>query len=214
MADTAEAKDRWTATKGDRDDRRDAIVAVAHQVFLEKGYAGTSMSAIAARHQGSKGTLYNYFSSKEELFAAVIERKCEQFMGAVFGAEVEGGDIRNALTRFAQRILETALSDDTIATKRLIAAECARFPEIGRAMFRSGPQRGREQMAKFLARAKDAGQLRADTDVALAAEQFFALCFAESQLPRLWNAIPMLTPDEIRKQAEDAVSTFLRAFGT
>lgn len=213
MAEFTEARDRWTATRGDRDERRDAIVAVAHQVFLEKGYAGTSMSVIAARYQGSKGTLYNYFCSKEELFAAVIERKCEQFLSAVFGGEVEGGDLRKALTRFGERMVEMALSDDTIATKRLITAECARFPEIGQTMYQSGPQRGREQMRKFLACAKDAGQLRADADIALAAEQFFALCLAENQQRRLWNAAPAPTPEENRKHVEGAVSTFMRAFG-
>ena len=43
----------------DRDARREAILDVASDVFLEEGYANASMSTIAARLGGSKGTLYN-----------------------------------------------------------------------------------------------------------------------------------------------------------
>ncbi|HEY2834957.1 MAG TPA: helix-turn-helix domain-containing protein, partial [Rhizomicrobium sp.] len=65
-----------TPAKPDRDERREAILKVAHTAFLSDGYAATSMSAIAAKVGGSKATLYYYFPSKEELFLAVIDEKC------------------------------------------------------------------------------------------------------------------------------------------
>ncbi|OYW88264.1 MAG: TetR family transcriptional regulator, partial [Sphingobium sp. 32-64-5] len=49
------------------DDRRQAILDVATEMFREVGYARASMAAISARIGGSKGTLYGYFKSKEEL---------------------------------------------------------------------------------------------------------------------------------------------------
>src|SRR4051812_22630064 len=60
----------------DRDARREAILDVAQEVFLEEGFAAASMSTIAARLGGSKGTLYNYFKSKDDLFNAYVERRC------------------------------------------------------------------------------------------------------------------------------------------
>src|SRR5215469_17681609 len=123
MAEPTDVGPRQSA----KDERREAIVSIAHEVFLSNGYAGTSMSAIATKLGGSKGTLYNYFCSKEELFAAVIERKCEQFLHALYDAEVEGGDLGDALTRTAERIIEVAVADDTIATQRLVVAEAGRF---------------------------------------------------------------------------------------
>ncbi len=60
-----------TGTRGAR-----LILDAAAEVFLEEGFAAASMSAIAARVGGSKGTLYNYFRSKEELFEAYIQRHC------------------------------------------------------------------------------------------------------------------------------------------
>ncbi|HLY77858.1 MAG TPA: TetR/AcrR family transcriptional regulator, partial [Caulobacteraceae bacterium] len=65
-----------TKTRLDRDARRELILDVAQEVFLEEGFANASMSTIAARLGGSKGTLYNYFKSKDELFTAYVERRC------------------------------------------------------------------------------------------------------------------------------------------
>src|SRR5579864_1286819 len=103
-----------------KDDRRDAIVAIAQATFIANGYSGTSMSAIAARLGGSKGTLYNYFKSKEELFAAVVEKKCTQILGLMNEAEItSGGDLRATLSNFGERFLELVLNDDSVATFRL-----------------------------------------------------------------------------------------------
>src|SRR5215469_11107284 len=164
------------ARQAAKDERREAIVSIAHEAFLSNGYSATSMSQIAAKLGGSKGTLYNYFSSKEELFAAVVGRKCEQFLAALYDAEVEGVELREALMHAAERIIQLATSDDTIKTYRLVVGEGTRFPEIGRTVFASGPMRGRQQMQKFLTHAKHAGQLRADADVELAAEIGRASC--------------------------------------
>ena len=55
-----------------KEERREAILAIAKRVFLDQGYSGASMSAISAELGGSKGTLWSYFPSKEELFAARV----------------------------------------------------------------------------------------------------------------------------------------------
>ena len=55
------------------EERRQAIIEVAREAFTAQGFENTSMAEIASRVGGSKATLYNYFSSKEELFAAVID---------------------------------------------------------------------------------------------------------------------------------------------
>src|ERR1043165_4656509 len=201
-------------TKPGKDDRRDAIIAIAKQAFLEFGYAGTSMSCIAARVGGSKGTLYNHFKSKEELFVAVVEKKCQQIQTLLNKAEIEsGGDLRGALTRFGEHFLELILSDESIATFRLTNAETERFPELGQALYNSGVRQNQRRMAEFLAHAKDAGQLRRDVDLTIAAEQFSELCLAGIHRRRLWNVTPTPTDEDIRSNVANAVSTFMRAFG-
>ncbi|HEX3431488.1 MAG TPA: TetR/AcrR family transcriptional regulator [Rhizomicrobium sp.] len=202
------------APKGARDERRDAIIAIGREAFAADGYAGTSMSSIAARLGGSKGTLYSYFKSKEELFIAVVERKCEKIKSLLNTAEIEGGgDLRATLTNFGEHFVELLLSNDSIATFRLATAECARFPEIGRAIYSSGVRQNHQRMAEFLAHAKDAGQLRSDADVTVAAEQFLDLCLTGIHRRRLWNVMGPPTPEEIRTNVAHGVTTFMRAFG-
>src|SRR5579862_1525114 len=165
------------APKAGKDDRRDAIIAVAREAFAADGYAGTSMSSIAARLGGSKGTLYSYFKSKEELFIAVVQKKCEKILGLLNTAQIEGGgDLRATLTNFGEHFVEMILTDESIATFRLATAECGRFPEIGRAIYNTGDRQNHRRMGEFLAHAKGQGQLRKDADVEVAAEQYLDLC--------------------------------------
>jgi len=200
--------------KSPKDDRREAIVEISQKSFVANGYAGTSMSEIAARLGGSKGTLYNHFKSKEELFVAVIERKCRQIETLLNDAKIEsGGDLRTALTQFGERFLEYILGEDSIATYRLATAEAVRFPELGQAIYTSGVQKNHARMAEFLEQAWESGQLRGDTDIVSATEQFFDLCTAGIHRRRLWNIVQEASAEEIRTNVAHAVSTFMRAFG-
>jgi TetR/AcrR family transcriptional regulator, mexJK operon transcriptional repressor len=202
------------SNKSAKDERRDAIVAIAHATFIANGYAGTSMSTIAARLGGSKGTLYNYFKSKEQLFVAVVEKKCAQILGLMNEAEIKsGGDLRATLTDFGEHFLELVLNADSIATFRLAVAESDRFPEIGQAMYSSGVSQNLRRVTEFLHHAQEGGQLRRDVDVAVAAEQFLDLCLTGIHRKRLLNVIPEPDAADVRANVANAVSTFMRAFG-
>ena len=89
----------------DPDARREAILDVAQEVFLEEGFAAASMSTIAARLGGSKGTLYNYFRSKDELFKAYVERRCLWQQDEIFDL-TSGETPEAALLRMAAGWLE------------------------------------------------------------------------------------------------------------
>ncbi|QVL33195.1 TetR/AcrR family transcriptional regulator [Telmatocola sphagniphila] len=54
--------------------RRDSILAAASRIFAAKGYPDTDIQEIADRSGVAKGTVYLYFSSKEELFLATVDR--------------------------------------------------------------------------------------------------------------------------------------------
>jgi AcrR family transcriptional regulator len=198
-----------------KDERREAIVEIAKRAFIEFGYAGTSMSCIAARVGGSKATLYNYFKSKEELFDAVVGRKCEQISEMLCAAAMEShGDLRAALTHFGEHYLELLLSDESIGFYRVVIGECARVPEIGQTIYNAGVRQSHSRIAEFLARVKETGQLRADANVSVAAEQFTELCTAGIHRRRLWNVAPDPSVSDIHTNVANAVDTFMRAYGT
>ena len=61
------------------------IIAVAKQVFLEKGYEMTSMSDIAARVGINRPTLHYYFRTKERMFQAVAAPILDAFVPKIEG---------------------------------------------------------------------------------------------------------------------------------
>jgi AcrR family transcriptional regulator len=201
-----------TPARSERDEKREHILKMAYAAFLSEGYAATSMSGIAARVGGSKATLYNYFSSKEQLFAAVIEEKCRDVQAMFLDADLETTDFRKLLTQLGERLLNLWLKDDNIATFRLITAESARFPELGRAFYMGGRQRGKQILADFFQRAQKAGKLGLANPKDLAV-LFIELCRGELVLLKLWNVQPRPSDREIRATITTAVTVFLATYG-
>jgi TetR/AcrR family transcriptional repressor of mexJK operon len=195
-----------------RDEKRDAILRIACDAFLEDGYAATSMSAIAAKVGGSKATLYNYFASKEELFAAVISEKCQDIHYLVFEAEAPDPDIRVDLTRLGTRMLRLILSDEKIAIYRLVTAETARFPELGRAFYESGPGRGKKILSQYFDRAIEEGKLKPGNTLVMSGH-FFDLLKGELHHRKLWNVTDRITDEEILESTQQSIDVFLAAYG-
>lgn len=199
-------------TRLDRDARRELILDVAQGVFLEEGFANASMSTIAARLGGSKGTLYNYFKSKDELFNAYVERRC-LWQDEIFALPLENETTDETLRRIGRAYLLRVLTDFNLRNFRLIASEAERSPEIGQTFYDAGPRKGAERVAELLSGMQAAGHLDLD-DPLDAAHQFLGLVQNRYFKARLCNAIPELSQDQIDDEAALAAKTFLRAFGT
>jgi AcrR family transcriptional regulator len=195
-----------------RDERRENILAIARDVFKEEGYAAASMSAIAARVGGSKGTLYNYFRSKSDLFGAVIQNDCERSQASLIGLVCNEADVRKALTTLGKAFLRLMLSDEVITFHRMVVAESVRFPEIGEAHYRAGPCRGRDLLVALFAKAEAEGQLKLP-DPARAADQITDLILSGLYRRRLWNVEPKPTEAEIDSNVDAAVALFMAAYG-
>jgi AcrR family transcriptional regulator len=198
-------------TKLDRDQRRELILDVAQGVFLEEGFANASMSVIAARLGGSKGTLYNYFKSKDELFNAYVERRCV-WQDEIFAAPLADETVEETLCRIGRAYLTRVLTDFNLRNFRLISAEAERSPEIGQTFYEAGPRKGAERVAELLEGMALDGHLDLD-DPLEAAHQFLGLVQSRYFKARLCNAIPELTDKQIEHEAAQGARTFLRAFG-
>ncbi len=203
-----------TKTKLDRDQRRELILDVAQEVFLEEGFANASMSVIAARLGGSKGTLYNYFKSKDELFNAYVERRC-LWQDEIFASPTSGETAEQTLRRIARAYLQRVLTDFNLRNFRLISAEAERSPEIGRTFYDAGPRRGAERVAELMVGLARDGHLDLQGEDPLdVAHQFLGLSQNRYFKARMCNAIPELSDRQIEDEAALAARTFLRAFGT
>jgi AcrR family transcriptional regulator len=196
-----------------KDDRKSQILEIALEMFLKEGFAAVSMSSIAARVGGSKATLYNYFASKEELFAATVAARCGQLQSIIYDVEAEGGSFCDSLRRLGERFLALIMTDDSIALFRLVIAESARFPELGHGFFEAGPNRGQERVAEFLSHGIAQGALRAG-DVLEMGRAFLDLLSSDIHRKRLCNVMPEPSPEMIARNAERAARQFLAIYGT
>ena len=124
----AEPKQRRARRK---DARPGELVDAALALFVEKGFAATRVEEVAARAGVSKGTLFLYFPSKEELFKAVVrenisgrfaewDEEIKQFQGS--SQEM----LHYCLHSWWERIGMTAASGIT----KLVMSEASMFPEI------------------------------------------------------------------------------------
>lgn len=192
--------------------RRAEILGIAREVFLEQGYAAASMSAIAARVGGSKGTLYNHFRSKEALFTAFLTEACAVEAAHAFDFSDFDGDVGAGLHRLGVRFLRFVLSDTVAAVHRVVIAEGARFPELGRAFYDIGPREGIARFSAFLSAQAAAGLLQV-VDAPRAAEQFLELCKAGLHQRRLWGLTEVTSDEEIEANVDAAVYVFMAAYG-
>jgi AcrR family transcriptional regulator len=197
--------------KDRRDQRREAILEVAREVFSEEGYAEASMSTIAARLGGSKGTLYNYFRNKQELFAAYVREECGRFAEGIFDGPADA-DLAARLTSIGERFLAHLMSDWAVRTYQLVVAEAHRTPELAAIFYEAGPADGFARMAEVMEEARARGEIVAD-DCDRAAQQFMALCKDNLHFRYALNLIDRPTEAEIRETIREAVLTFMARYG-
>ena len=191
-----------------RQDRRQTILLAARASFLDQGYAATSMSAIAAALGGSKTTLWTYFPSKEELFAAVLEAEIGRFRAELLATLDLSGELGETLRRFCRALLAKISAPDSIRLHRSIAAEAGRFPELGQIFYDRAPRQTQQKLAAYLDEAMKRGALRA-AEPMFAAQQLLALLQTRLYIFRLWN---VGIPAELEADVEGAVDTFLRGY--
>jgi AcrR family transcriptional regulator len=192
--------------------RRDAILGVAATYFLEHGYAGTTMSGIAAALGGSKGTLWNHFPSKEALFAAVLDHRITALRDRLIEILDPCEDLRATLRRFCVGHFEKVTSDEAVALQRLVVAEAGRFPEMGQIFFERAPGMTRVLVGNFLSNAMERGLLRRSDPLA-AANFLMHQNMSGCHQALLWGHIAGVTLQQIEEDAEAALDVFFRVYG-
>jgi AcrR family transcriptional regulator len=150
---------RWTRRKQARPQE---LLAAALELFVERGYAATRLDDVAARAGVSKGTLYLYFSSKEELFFALVRENLLPVLdeAAALIDGYEGSSValfREFILGWWQRIGETRLAGLT----KLVLAESGNFPEVAKFYHEEIISRSNALVMRMLERGIARGEFRA-----------------------------------------------------
>lgn len=192
-------------------ERREAMLDVASRHFLEHGYAGTTMSAIAATIGGSKATLWNYFPCKELLFAAVIEHRSTLFRAELSPLLDPCGSLDDTLRRFCLRLTRKVTLPDAIALYRLVVAEAGRFPELGDTYNRRALTAMGELLGQYLKQAMDKGQLRREEPIS-AARHLISLCLSGTHHAMLMGQAEHPTEELIEADVDRALNVFFSGY--
>jgi AcrR family transcriptional regulator len=193
-------------------EKQEQILRGAAAVFAEDGYEGASMSRIAARAGVSKGTLYNYFDGKAEMFAAWMAQECGQSLTRMFDPEATEGELAAVLRRIGLQMLSVMISPIGITMHRMAVAESQKFPELARAFYDAGPARATKHMAAWLRSQTEARRLMID-DHEFAAQQFFALCQTRLGILRNCGMLQDVNQAAIERVVDGAVAMFLCYYG-
>jgi len=121
---------RWERRK---DARPGELAAAALELFVERGFAATRLDDVAKRAGVSKGTLYLYFDSKDDLFKAVVREgivsRIVEFEDRMRAYEGSSADLMTLLVKtWWQKIGSTKLAGIT----KLMMSEAANFQELAR----------------------------------------------------------------------------------
>jgi AcrR family transcriptional regulator len=149
---------RWTRRK---DVRPSEITAAALEVFVEKGFAATRLDDVAARANVSKGTVYLYFESKEELFKAVVR---EGLIPAIAEGEkrvaAHRGGAADLIRDLVQGWWQLIGSTPYGGLPKLMISESRNFPEIARFYYEEVITRAHRLLRDAVQRGIRSGEFR------------------------------------------------------
>lgn len=191
-------------------EKQQQILSAALKVFSEFGFSAASMDAIASAAEVSKPTLYMYFGSKEQLFESMMVAERDVMLEPF---EHSSGEMVNDLFDFAWHYADVVMRPEYLSLARLIIGEAQRFPDIGRAYQKAGPDRLLAGIIAYLEIQKSKRHLIFD-DGELAAQDLWALILSAPRNKALHIPDHLPSRAEIKRYLENGLKVFIKAYST
>ncbi|MBU6297076.1 MAG: TetR/AcrR family transcriptional regulator [Alphaproteobacteria bacterium] len=203
---TAKPVKHWTRRKQARPGE---ILDAALTVFAEKGFAAARMEDIAARAGVTKGTIYLYFSSKEDVFKSLARVSVGATLtDAALQAGRFEGSAREFLTMFLSAVAEMIQHGERVILPKIIIAESGNFPELARFWRDEVIDKAMAMLSGVIAKGIASGEFRN-----LPADHVARLCIAPLILSIIWRttfAPYDKTPFDYRKLFETHIDVLLK----
>jgi TetR/AcrR family fatty acid metabolism transcriptional regulator len=187
-------------------DKREQIIQAATKVFARDGLDKGRIDDIAREAGIGKGTVYEYFRSKEELFDALVEGVIQQSIQIMDSVLLGEGSPRDRLERFLHDMLDVmAQYDDEIILMTEIWAQGARgqWHGGGSALVEMYHQL-HEKVKAILKEGIDAGEFR---EMNLDGVASLLLAFGDGLM---WQYIMFPQKQHFEKMKEEAIRSFIR----
>ncbi len=187
---------------------RDAIVDAAQRLFLDRGFGAVSMDELAGAAGVARRTLYNQFSSKEEIFREMLLRLSHQLERAFPPGFETQGDVGDVLRLIARVILALHKNPEYLGFLRMVVADSRQFPWIAEE-FAAVMDPQTERLVRLLAHLTSMGVLHCPNPT-LAAHQFMGALNDLSLWPWMMGRDRIPVPDE--DAVEETVLMFLEHY--
>lgn len=158
MSDTKQSPRRFRRRP---EARPEELLAAALTVFGEQGFRATTLEEVARRAGVSKGTVYLYFASKDDLFRAMVEKYVITMLESAEARVREHTGTSSALLETMIRSMWAALSQpEMVCLTRVVQSELPQFPEIQRYYWEHVIQRHRRLLRAVVERGIAGGEFR------------------------------------------------------
>ncbi|MDR3506633.1 MAG: TetR/AcrR family transcriptional regulator [Caulobacteraceae bacterium] len=185
------------------------IVETAARLFIEQGYAATSIEQVAAGAGSGKQTIYRRFTSKEGLFTEVINQRGRRLLEIAESARTTHAEPIKALEECCRMLLDFVLQPDMISLHRVLVAEIMRFPSLGEYVLNNCLGPFKNHLNALLEAAVEAGQIHSD-DLTLTHDLMTGLITGGPVQQALLGRQLFATPAERETYFNAAWALFLR----
>jgi AcrR family transcriptional regulator len=196
------------------DERPNELLEAALTIFAERGYASTRLEDIAAAVGVTKGTIYHYFATKEDLLLRAIEHYHDRaFLPLEQVLDDRGGPCSATIRLFLRRAFGQ-LDPARLSVLTLLVQGVARdVPQAYHRWLETGPVRGWKILAELIERGKARGEFRRDADSEVAARVTMSGLILQFAWQRFADGAPHVTidPDRLIDSAADTLLQSLRA---
>ena len=197
---------------------RDArLLDVATSLFMERGFDGTSIDAVAEAAGVGKPTVYARYRDKRDLFAAVLRGRIRSWLAPVSAAaeaqatEISPKSIKTTLHELSRHMVAYTLAPEAGALQRILSAQAVQFPELARLANEEGWLRAVRGVSSILRQSAARGHIKVD-DPELAADMFLNLVLGHCKRLALYGIATDPKTEERHRKA--AVDFFLNGIST
>jgi TetR/AcrR family transcriptional repressor of mexJK operon len=209
-----------TIRRGGRPTREEAeardvrLLDVATRLFMERGFDGTSIDAVAEAAGVSKPTVYARYQDKRDLFVAVLRGRIQKWLAPLSAAAeaqaIEGcpKSIKTTLHELSRHMVAYTLAPEAGALQRILSAQAVQFPEVAKMANEEGWLRAVRGISSILRQSAARSQIKVD-DPELAADMFLNLVLGHSKRLALYGIA--MEPETEERHRKAAVDFFLNA---
>jgi AcrR family transcriptional regulator len=191
------------------DETRGIIYEAARHEFAARGYAATSMDAVARRAGISTKTLYRLIPNKALLFEGMMSDRLDRFVANIDLHAVEHANIEDGLYAALLACAELTLDDEVIALQRMVLQEAGKPSDPAGTFYRKAIVRTRAALADWLRAQQKRGLIELD-DVEEAAGMLLGMVASAPRRAAMFGRVPLPSRAQIETRVRSCAALFLR----